>query len=341
MRCPSVALLILNFNGLPFLKNCLSSVTKTTYPNLTVYVIDNGSADSSCKFVSSNFPTVKLVRLKRNVGFAQAYNQVVRDVSADYIVLLNNDTVVDSNFVTGLIETAESSAEIGSVGCKVVQAEGARRYGPVFFTGNGLFIGPLFFGSAIGKNAVYSVYESTTECIANCAAAVLYRNSLVKAIGLFDKDFWSDWEDHDIGFRICLAGYRNQYTPRTKVLHVGAGSFGSVDSRGRIIRMTRNMLFTYVKNFESRNIVLRLFPLMFGILPYRELAVILENEFGLLLRRDVARRAKLRVTYLASIPAYMQFLLGLRCTMKKRQVTQALRKVADADIIRRTSKHLI
>lgn len=338
---PRVAVMILNFNGLRWLKDCLSSITKATYPNLDVYLIDNGSTDDSCAFVRSNYPAVRLISFTKNLGFAEAYNRAVRGVKAKYVVLLNNDTIMDSDLVSELVEEAESDPKVGSVGCKIVQPNTSRRYGPVFFTGNGLFIGPLFFGSTIGKDAVYSVYETRTECIANCGAAVLYRKSLVDAIGLFDSDFWSDWEDHDLGFRIRITGYRNIYSPRRKVLHVGAASHGSVDSRRRVARMTRNMLFTYIKNYEARNLILRFFPLIFAILPYRDAAVILENEFGLLLQRDVLRRRKLRATYGASVTAYLQFLQRLSYVMKNRQVVQSFRKVSDDDVIKHTSKALI
>ena len=338
---PRVALMILNFNGLRWLNDCLSSVTKVTYPNLEVYLIDNGSTDDSCAFVRSKYPAVRLISFAQNLGFAEAYNRAVRGVEAKYVVLLNSDTIMDSDLVSELVAEAESDPTIGSVGCKIVQPSASRRYGPVFFTGNGLFIGPLFFGSTIGKDAVYAVYETRTECIANCGAAVLYRKSLVDAIGLFDADFWSDWEDHDLGFRIRITGYRNLYSPRRKVLHLGAASYGSVDSRNRVARMTRNMLFTYVKNYEARNIILRFFPMIFAILPYREIAVILENEFGLLLRRDGLRRRKLRATYGASVTAYLQFLQGLSDVMKKRQVVQSFRKVSDGDVIKHTLKALI
>jgi GT2 family glycosyltransferase len=341
MHYPRVALMVLNFNGLYYLKDCLDSVKQSQYPNLEIYVIDNASTDDSCRFVSSNYPEIKLVKFEKNLGFAEAYDTAVKAIAADYVVLLNNDTQVEANFVQELVETAESSGDVGSVGCRIVQLEGPRRYGPVFFTGNGLFIGPLFWGSTIGKDAVYSVYEKAAECVANSAAAVLYRKSLIDQIGLFDPDFWSDWEDHDLGFRICLAGYRNLYTPRTTVLHKGAAGFGSVDSRERVVRITRNMLFTYVKNYEARNIVLRFLPLLFGIFPYRDLAVILENEFGLLLGRDSARRRKLRSTYLASAASYWKFVIELKHVMQKRQIVQHLRQTSDANIIQHTSKPLI
>jgi len=341
MCSPRVALMVLTFNGLPYLKDCLASIKWSTYPNLEVYVIDDGSLDDSSKFVASNYPWVKLIRLDKNVGFARAYDIAVKAVEADYIVLLNDDTRVEANFVQELVERAESDERAGSVGCKVVQLEHLRRYGPVFFTGNGLFIGPLFFGSAIMRDAVYSIYETATECLANSAAAVLYRKQLIDSIGLFDPDFWADWEDHDLGFRICLAGYHNLYTPKATVVHKGAANYGAIDSRERVIRTTRNMLFTYVKNYEARNIVLRFLPLLFAIYPYRELIVILENEVGLLLGRDSGRRTKLRATYMAYAVSCWQFIRELRHIMEKRQVVQLLRRTSDEDIIRRTSKPLI
>jgi len=338
---PPVALMILNFNGLEYLEGCLSSVTKSTYQNLSIYLIDNGSSDGSCAFVKSHYPNTRIVAFNENLGFAEAYNRAVRSVRAKYVVLLNNDTVVNPDVISKLVEIAESDPSVGSVGCKIVQPDDTRRYGPVFFTGHGLFIGPLFFGSSIGKETVYSIYNTPTQCIANCAAAVLYRRSLVDSIGLFDSAFWTDWEDHDLGFRICIAGYRNLYTPYAKVLHAGAAHFGSVDSRSRVERITRNMLSTYVKNYEPRNILLRFLPLIFGILPYRELAVILENEMGLLFHRDVPRRRKLRATYFASALGCLQFLHRLNRLMETRKHVQSLRKVPDSTVIRNTSKRLV
>jgi len=333
--------MILTYNGLANLKACLDSANLSTYPNLDVYVIDDGGSDGSSKFVTSNYPHAKLIRLDSNVGFATAYDTAVKVVKADYVVLLNDDTQVAKGFVQELVEKAESNENVGSVGCKVVALEESRRYGPVFFTGNGLFIGPLFFGSTIGKRALYSIYETDTECVASSAAAVLYRKPLIDLIGLFDSDYWADWEDHDLGFRICLAGYRNLYTPRTRALHKGAATYGSVDSRERVIRTIRNMLFTYVKNYEARNIVVRFFPLLFGIIPYRELIVILENEVALLCGSDSDRRKEIRRTYMSFPEAYWRFIVGLRRTLEKRQIVQSHRRTADADIIQRTSKHLI
>ena len=115
-------------------------------------------------------PAVRLISFTKNLGFAEAYNRAVKGVKVKYVVLLNNDTIMDSDLVSELVDQAESDPKVGSVGCKIVQSDGSRRYGPVFFTGNGLFIGPLFFGSTIGKDLVYSVYERRTECIANCGA---------------------------------------------------------------------------------------------------------------------------------------------------------------------------
>jgi GT2 family glycosyltransferase len=237
---PRVALMILNFNGLSQLKECLPSVTKSTYPNLEIYMVDNASSDASCAFVKSHYPEVKLITFEENLGFAEAYNRAIKHVNADYLVLLNNDTVVEPGFVSALVDIATSDLTVGSVGCRIVRGERARRYGPVFFTGRGCFIGPLFFGSTLAKEKVYSTYDMPSECLANSAAAVLYRKSVIDAIGLFDSFFWADWEDHDLGFRICISGYRNLYTPNTTVLHRGAETFGSVDSRAGFVDLSRS-----------------------------------------------------------------------------------------------------
>ena len=99
---PRVAVMILNYNGLRWLPNCLSSVARTDYRNLDVYLVDNGSVDGSVEYVQKNFPWVKIICHERNLGYAEGYNKALEKIDADHIVLLNSDVkVLDPSWVEG------------------------------------------------------------------------------------------------------------------------------------------------------------------------------------------------------------------------------------------------
>jgi len=116
--------MVLNYNGLRWLPNCLSSVAKTDYPNLNVYLVDNGSIDGSVNYVRKNFPWVKVIRHERNLGFAEGYNRAIVKVDADYIVLLNSDTeVLNSSWIKDLVDAAAKDPKVVAVACKMVSME--------------------------------------------------------------------------------------------------------------------------------------------------------------------------------------------------------------------------
>jgi len=140
---------------------------------------------------------------------------------------------------------AESDETIGSVGCKIVQLDGSFRYGSKYMS----------YGFIVHASR-RQTYDKFTVNLANCGCAFLYRKSAIHKIGDFNSFFWADWEDHDLGYRLNLAGFKSVYTPKTTVLHLGEGlSFGI--SEERKIRIFRNKLLTYLKNYETKNLPLR------------------------------------------------------------------------------------
>ena len=155
-----------------------------------------------------------------------------------------------------------------------------------------------------------------------------------KKIGGFDEDFWSDWEDYDLGYRINLAGFKSVYIPQTLCLHVGGGSFGYTPNR--MARMYRNMLFTYFKNYESRNLVVR-FP-VFGIffLPLYHTGWLLSR---LLFSFSDFDRKKSASYVFSIIKAYVGFLRGLKVFCSKRYSIANLRKTPDTQIFKNTHSH--
>jgi len=338
MPIKRLSVIVVNWNGLRFLGPCIGSLMNQTSPAHELIMVDNGSQDGSVDYVKRNFPSVKIVESGSNLGFAEGTNVGLRCATADHFLLLNNDTHVPPDFIEILTDVASVRSGIGSVGCRIVQEDGELRYGPL--VSNIGFLVPLFMGGKhLFRNRIAALFGTEGFCMANCGAAVVYSRRAFEEAGGFDADFWSDWEDHDLGFRLWLAGYRNFYTTRTYVVHVGGGSFGRSLSKDRYVRIIRNMLFTYLKNYDSRDLATRFFFLLWVVLPVRQLLMIILYELRRLLQGHAHEDTfASRQVYLALPQAYISFFKGVRSVMRKRAQVQAQRKVSDSEIFRMTDR---
>jgi hypothetical protein len=265
---PLVAVIVLNYNGAAYVNRCLNSIFRNSYSNFEVIFIDNNSNDNSVELASRLFnsnPHFTMIRNSENLGFSIGNNIGFKRTKAKYVIVLNNDTEVQENFIETLVKVAESNEIIGSVGCKIVQQDGSIRYGPKYMSYG-------FIVHATRKQT----YDNFTANLANCGCASLYRKSVIDKIDGFDPFFWADWEDHDLGYRLILAGFKSVYTPKTTVLHLGGGlSLGMNEERR--VRIFRNKLLTYLKNYQARNLLLR-FPLIFLLSSAKEILFMLKNK---------------------------------------------------------------
>src|SRR6202012_4824139 len=116
---PKVAIVILNWNGLKYLREFLPSVMASTWPNLDIIVGDNGSSDDSVNFLKENYPTVQIIQNDKNYGFTGGYNRVLEKVEADYFILLNSDVEVPSGWIQPVIELMESDPLIAAAAPKI------------------------------------------------------------------------------------------------------------------------------------------------------------------------------------------------------------------------------
>jgi GT2 family glycosyltransferase len=252
---PRVTVIVLNYNGSVYVRRCLSSIFRNNYLNYEVFFIDNNSADGSAEMALRLFgsePRFVLIRNKQNLGFSVGNNVGFKRTKAKYVIVLNNDTEVGENFIETLVNIAESDDKVGSVGCKIVQLDGRILYGPKFMN----------YGFIV-RALDHRIYDKFVVNLANCGCATLFRKSVIDEIGGFDPNLWTDWEDHDFGFRMNIAGFKSVYTPLTTVLHLGGGNyFGLTDERET--RIIRNKLFTYVKNYQARTLFVR-FPIVLTI----------------------------------------------------------------------------
>lgn len=218
---PEVVCIIVNWNGWRDTISCLSALKATDYDNFSVLVIDNGSTDGSVEKVRQAFPDVEIIENAVNSGFGAANNLGMRravDRDAQYVWLLNNDTVVGPETLRELVATAEADKTLGAVGSILyyadfpdkIQAWGGG-YVNLWMGTSHHFHGPVPWGRL----------DYLT------AASILLPVCVLKQVGLFDEQYFMYWEDTDLSFRIRSAGWKLGVAERARLLHKEGSSMGA------------------------------------------------------------------------------------------------------------------
>lgn len=175
-----VSVIIPNFNGKKYLKECLDSLRKQDYLYFEVILVDNGSEDGSVEWTKENYPEVRVIALKENTGFCGGVNAGIRESKSEYVLLLNNDTIVFPEFITELVHAIERAPDIFSCQAKMLQIQDENKMDDA-----GNFYCALGWAFADGKGKPESEYNKTREIFASCAGAAIYRKEILDEIGYF------------------------------------------------------------------------------------------------------------------------------------------------------------
>jgi len=248
------AIIILNWNGIAFLKMFLGNVLDYSgKPGTEVCVADNCSDDGSADWVASNFKDVRLIRLDKNYGFAGGYNRVVNQLDAKYFILLNSDIEVTEGWLDPLVSFMENNPDVASCQPKILsynrkdhfEHAGAAgcfidKYGYPFCRGR------IF--DSIEKDE--GQYDSQIDLFWSSGACMMVRADAWNKCGGFDDGFFAHMEEIDLCWRFNKAGYRVCCIPSSKVYHIGGGSL-SYNSPFKIYLNFRNSLFMLYKNLPD------------------------------------------------------------------------------------------
>ena len=254
-----VTIVIPNYNGKHFMEPCLSSLSEQTYKDFHILVIDNASSDGSIEYMEENYPDIELIKLQKNYGFSKAVNIGIQHSRTPYVILLNNDTTVDTRYVEEMIKAIEKSPKIFSVSSKMIQM-----YHPELIDSAGDLYTLLGWGVCRGCGRPVSNYTKYDEIFTACAGAAIYRRSVFDEIGYFDENHFAYLEDIDIGYRARIYGYYNMYCPTALVYHVGSGTSGSKYNSFKVKLAARNNLYLNYKNMPALQLVLNFIPLAIG-----------------------------------------------------------------------------
>lgn len=221
MVAPLASVIVPSLNGAHLLPACLDSLARQSYSNLEVIVADGASRDRTQTLLAQQYPTVRLIALRTNLGFTGNVNAGLRGARGEVLCLLNNDAQADVDWVAACVDTLASRPELGSVASKVLYADGntinsagdlLRRDGSPCQRGNGQPDGPQWDRSAPVFGAM--------------GGAAAYRKAMLQDVGLLDEQFFMYLEDLDLAFRAQLRGWSCQYEPHARVTHIGGASGG-------------------------------------------------------------------------------------------------------------------
>ena len=254
-----VTIVIPNYNGKHFMEPCLSSLSEQTYKDFHILVVDNASSDGSIEYMEENYPDIELIKLQKNYGFSKAVNIGIQHSRTPYVILLNNDTTVDTRYVEEMVKAIEKSPKIFSVSSKMIQM-----YHPELIDSAGDLYTLSGWGVCRGCGRPVSNYQKYDEIFTACAGAAIYRRSVFDEIGYFDENHFAYLEDIDIGYRARIYGYYNMYCPTALVYHVGSGTSGSKYNSFKVKLAARNNLYLNYKNMPALQLVLNFIPLAIG-----------------------------------------------------------------------------
>lgn len=224
-----LSIVIVNYNVEHFLEQCIYSVRRAL-ANIEgeVFVVDNNSVDGSLKMLAEKFPEIKVIANKQNVGFSRANNQAIRISTGEYVLLLNPDTVVEDDTFSKVIDFMDKTPDAGGLGVKMVDGRGAflpesKRGLPTPWTA---FYKVFGLSKLFPRSKKFSHYhlgyldkEEINSVDILAGAFMLIRKSILDKTGLLDEDFFMYGEDIDLSYRITLAGYKNYYFPKTRIIH--------------------------------------------------------------------------------------------------------------------------
>ncbi|MBI3152911.1 MAG: glycosyltransferase family 2 protein [Chloroflexi bacterium] len=314
-----ISIIIIAWNSKLYLHTCFDRLLNQTFHDFEVILVDNGSKDGTVEGLRDKYPSLNLriVSLPSNHGFAVANNIGAHLARGQWLALLNADAFPEPDWLEQLLSASENNPRFSFFTSRQIQANV-----PDLLDG----AGDTYHVSGLAWRRDYNqpVNENKVnpqEVFSACAAAALYSRDDFLKVGGFDEDYFSYFEDVDLGFRLRLVGRRCLYVPQAVVHHIGSASTGKL-SDFAVYHGHRNLVWTYLKNMPP--------PLFWLYLPLH----LLMNLFFLL---SFTFKGKGKAIFKAKWDAICQ----LSSILKKRRTVQEMRTTTATDIYRVMSKGLL
>ena len=249
------AVVILNWNGRHMLERFLPSVVANTTGDAEVIIADNGSTDDSIDFLRKNYPSLRLIQMDKNHGFAEGYNRAIAQINAEYYVLLNDDVEVTAGWIDKVVDLMDSDRSIAIAQPKLLMFDDRSRF--EYAGGAGGFIDKLGYPFCRGR--IFSTmeydegqYNDTREVFWASGAAMFVRASVWREIGGLDGDFFAHMEEIDFCWRAKMKGYKVVACSDAQVFHVGGGTLPKSSPLKTLLNFRNNLAMLYKNLPEKR-----------------------------------------------------------------------------------------
>jgi len=262
MSAPKVSIIIVNYNGKELLQKCLDSLLKVNYDNFEIILVDNNSTDGTVEFITKNYPSLIIIKLDSNKGFAEPNNVAAKISKGKYLLFLNNDTVVTPNFISEMVKVMETDKKIAVCQSLLLKPDGS-------VDSSGDFIDHL----GVVYNSKTKIDE-IREVSSARGASMLVRSDIFEKLDGFDQKFFITFEDVDLCWRSWILGYRVLIIPTSIVYHEGGITIKKIKSE-IAFHGFKNQLAMKITNFEPI-LAIRNMMLFFGIYGIRELKIWLD-----------------------------------------------------------------
>jgi GT2 family glycosyltransferase len=307
-----VSAIVVNWNGKDVLSGCLQSLLKQDYENLDIWVSDNGSVDGSQAMVREFFPSVRLLENGENLGFGSAVNRALIKAEGHYFLFLNNDLEMASDCVGQLVNLLESDPSVGAAIPKILYHSEGNEVDPnTSRTINSFGVLINYTGIACPNLVDQPDRDDLPLTETACGGIFMFRREVYEQVGGFDEDLFLYHEDHDLSWRIRLAGWKLMVTPKSVCYH----HYNFNKGVRKFYRSEKNRIHILFKNLECKTLVL-IFPAMVLIELAQIVHALVHGWLGLKLK------------------SYFEFPGQILQIARKRRHIQSFRKVSDKEISR-------
>lgn len=323
---PLVSIILLNYNGEKYISQCVKSVLKSDYNNFELIIMDNNSSDNSMEIIKREYDDnrIRIIKSDKNLGFAGGNNRGAEYAKGEYFIFLNIDTIVDPRWISEIVSVMELDNTIGAAQPKLLSLDDK-----TIFDSAGDYLD--FFGNSFRRGGDWQEkdngqYDTIHEIFSARGAAMITRKYIVEKIGLFDSDYFLDYEDIDFCWRLHLFGLRIVFVPTSIVYHKGGGISSENQPDVKKFHSSKNRFTTMIKNYDTVNMI------NYAILPH-----MLNLFTGLFLLEALVKRdiklAKRRIKMYGWIFSNIG-----KLRTKRKHVQHNIRKVPDSKIMKNMIK---
>jgi len=254
---PTVSIVIPHWNNIDILSECLESISSTDFSNLEIIIVDNASSDNSVQWIKTNYPSILLIENDKNYGYAGGCNIGADKASGEYIIFLNNDTVQDRDWVSALVNTMDSNAEIAAVQPKILNYYDRSIFD--YAGGSGGHMDIYCFPFARGRVFSYQEidsdqYNNREKCFWSSGTCIMVRKKIFQKAGGFDETFFAHMEEIDLCWRFYAMGFEVWVDPRSIVYHKNALTLPMYTHKKYYLNH-RNSLLMLFSNYSIYNVL--------------------------------------------------------------------------------------